>query len=715
MLSRDAAIADKLGRCRTACAGSTSPSGRCCPRRSLELKDPRIGFVTVTGVDTSPDLRQATVFVSVLGGRAQAGEDAWRGSARRTACCRPRIARELRLKRTPQLTFEYDQSVERGVRMTQLIDELAPDDRRLRRLRRRLEHADLAAVVEAIRVARPLPRHDAREPRRRRARVAARVASRAASGSARRASCSCPGRRRCRASTGSCALDELLRALPADAGERVARSPSTARTRAGSAPTRRCSTPRRYTINVDHHHDNSRFGDVNLVVADASSTAEVLRDVMRELGVELTPGARRAVVRRARHRHRPVPVHEHDAEGAAARRRARRGRRGRAQGLPGRLRDGSVREAEAARAGARAGTGLRGRRARRLLPAARRLRRGRGGRAVLGGDHRLPARGRGRGHGGADPRAAARRQPGAAGLAARVARRARRLGDRAQAGGGGHRQAAGFSSDDSIEGITAFLVASSPRSRPTRADAAARRWSRAGSSSSTSRRGRRRSRSSPACVRGRGTRMGHAGTLDPFATGLLLLLSGRSTRLAGSFVGLDKRYLTDVDLTARTSTGDPEGEVVERLRGPGAATSSSAGSRPSAVRSSCRSRPPPRSRSAASAPTSCTAAASTSRCRCGARGWTRSTSSRIRTASSASTSASARARTSGRSPRRSAATASPSAGWRSVRSASRRPTRSGSSPPTRRSPAGWRRGAGHAAATPSRSAPSTGCTSVTGA
>jgi tRNA pseudouridine55 synthase len=61
-----------------------------------------------------------------------------------------------------------------------------------------------------------------------------------------------------------------------------------------------------------------------------------------------------------------------------------------------------------------------------------------------------------------------------------------------------------------------------------------------------------------------GTRMGHAGTLDPFATGLLLLLSGRATKLAGSFVGLDKRYLTDVDLTARTSTGDPEGEVVER-------------------------------------------------------------------------------------------------------------------------------------------------------
>jgi tRNA pseudouridine55 synthase len=59
-----------------------------------------------------------------------------------------------------------------------------------------------------------------------------------------------------------------------------------------------------------------------------------------------------------------------------------------------------------------------------------------------------------------------------------------------------------------------------------------------------------------------GARTGHAGTLDPFASGLLLLLSGRATRLASCFVGLDKRYLTDVDLTARTATGDPEGEQI---------------------------------------------------------------------------------------------------------------------------------------------------------
>jgi ribosome-binding factor A len=92
-----------------------------------DLKDPRIGLVTVTGVDTAPDLRHATVYVSVLGsGRKQraslVGLEAAHG------VLQSRLAHELRLKRTPQLTFEYDPTVERGVRMTRLIDELAPDD-----------------------------------------------------------------------------------------------------------------------------------------------------------------------------------------------------------------------------------------------------------------------------------------------------------------------------------------------------------------------------------------------------------------------------------------------------------------------------------------------------------------------------------------------------------------------------------------------------------
>jgi len=61
-----------------------------------------------------------------------------------------------------------------------------------------------------------------------------------------------------------------------------------------------------------------------------------------------------------------------------------------------------------------------------------------------------------------------------------------------------------------------------------------------------------------------GARAGHAGTLDPFATGLLLVLLGRATKLASRFVGLDKRYLTEVDLSAVSTTGDPEGELEPR-------------------------------------------------------------------------------------------------------------------------------------------------------
>ena len=92
-----------------------------------ELKDPRIGFVTITGVETSPDLSQARVFVSVLGS-VRKREASLVGLAAAHGVLQARIARDLRLKRTPQLTFEYDPSVERGVRMTQLIDELAGDE-----------------------------------------------------------------------------------------------------------------------------------------------------------------------------------------------------------------------------------------------------------------------------------------------------------------------------------------------------------------------------------------------------------------------------------------------------------------------------------------------------------------------------------------------------------------------------------------------------------
>jgi len=91
-----------------------------------ELKDPRIGMVTVTGVVVSPDLGEARIYVSVFGNEKKrratlAGLDSARG------VLQARINRELSLRRTPTLTFAYDDSVERGVRMTKLIDEVAAD------------------------------------------------------------------------------------------------------------------------------------------------------------------------------------------------------------------------------------------------------------------------------------------------------------------------------------------------------------------------------------------------------------------------------------------------------------------------------------------------------------------------------------------------------------------------------------------------------------
>jgi len=83
-------------------------------------------------------------------------------------------------------------------------------------------------------------------------------------------------------------LDGLRRDLPADLDERVLVAVDCAKAdRIGPDP--RPLEQTKLVLDIDHHHDNTRFGDVNLIVADASSTGEVLRDVFRELGVELTP------------------------------------------------------------------------------------------------------------------------------------------------------------------------------------------------------------------------------------------------------------------------------------------------------------------------------------------------------------------------------------------------------------------------------------------
>ena len=193
---------------------------------------------------------------------------------------------------------------------------------------------------------------------------------------------------------------ELRRQPPDDASERVLLALDCANeSRLGPDPEILVTAP--LVVNVDHHHDNSRFGGINLVVADASSTGEIIRDVIERLGVELTPDLAEAlyialVTDTGRFQYANTTPKALRLAG-----RARRGRGRRAQDLPGRVRERPVREAEAPRTRARARAGVRGRAARRLVPAAGRLQGGRRGRALLGGHHRLPAGGRGSGHGGA--------------------------------------------------------------------------------------------------------------------------------------------------------------------------------------------------------------------------------------------------------------------------------------------------------------------------
>jgi ribosome-binding factor A len=90
-----------------------------------DLADPRIGFVTVTAVDTTSDLRHARVYVTVLGGD-DARENALRGLDASRGYLQAHIGTELTMKRTPTLEFRYDESTDRGMRISRLIDQTAP-------------------------------------------------------------------------------------------------------------------------------------------------------------------------------------------------------------------------------------------------------------------------------------------------------------------------------------------------------------------------------------------------------------------------------------------------------------------------------------------------------------------------------------------------------------------------------------------------------------
>src|SRR5213083_414891 len=357
-------------------------------------------------------------------------------------------------------------------------------------------------------------------------------------------------------------LDELRRRLPDDWRERVLIAVDCANeTRIGPEPEPLDGAP--LVLDIDHHHDNTRFGQINLIAPNASSTGEVLRDVFADLGVELTPEIAEALYIALV---TDTGRFQYSNTTAKALRLA----------------------AELVEAGAdvhaifrRVYETVQFAKLKLLARALERAQIYDGGRLVVSYLLRSDFTDIGaaeaysegiidylRAVEGADMAALIREPPRSDGPKRRISLR---------------------SSNDELDVSAIARKAGGGDTARRRASRATHPSTRSPTSSSASfsrvpPRGRNPSGlflvdkpagpSSFAIVasvrRRTGARTGHAGTLDPFATGLLLVLSGAATKLASCFVGLDKRYLTDVDLSARTSTGDREGEVVERLEPPDA-------------------------------------------------------------------------------------------------------------------------------------------------
>ncbi len=91
-----------------------------------KIKDPRVGFVTVTDVHVTGDLQQATVYISVLGNEEQR-EDTLRGLAKAKGFIRSEIGQRIRLRKTPEITFEFDESIDYGNRIETLLHQIQDD------------------------------------------------------------------------------------------------------------------------------------------------------------------------------------------------------------------------------------------------------------------------------------------------------------------------------------------------------------------------------------------------------------------------------------------------------------------------------------------------------------------------------------------------------------------------------------------------------------
>jgi phosphoesterase RecJ-like protein len=253
---------------------------------TLRLNDPRIGFVTVTGVETSPDLRHATVFVSVLGGEAER-DDTLAALTESRVELQHEIAVHLRMKNTPKLKFSYDDSVDRGMRMTELINRQAREyELHAREAEERMN--DRAAIVERFREAEKylLTTHENPDGD---------------------ALGSLVGMNSILQALGKdtvmfmhedefplpyeyrylLADDQAIHFEPSDLLERTVVYLDCGQFERMDIDFLRNDALT--LINIDHHHDNTRFGTFNLVEGRASCTAEIVYSLMKELGVELTP------------------------------------------------------------------------------------------------------------------------------------------------------------------------------------------------------------------------------------------------------------------------------------------------------------------------------------------------------------------------------------------------------------------------------------------
>ena len=274
---------------------------------ACDLKDPRVGFVTVTDVRTSADLSHARVYVSVLGERGAARGDAG-GLRSAHGYLQGRIAGELHLKRTPTLEFSYDDTTDRAMRLDALIERRErPASTHERESIGSIAHARSGARADRAR--RAVRGGHAREPRRRRARLAARRCTVCSPRSARTRRCS--SRRatcRSRASTAAPRSSTRFRPHPADIGERtvvmldcgnIDRNPARGAA-ARSAPTEHRPPPRQHL-----------FGTLNSWSRRASCTAEIVWDLMHGLAVAPTAAIAEALYVGLDNRHGPLHVREH--------------------------------------------------------------------------------------------------------------------------------------------------------------------------------------------------------------------------------------------------------------------------------------------------------------------------------------------------------------------------------------------------------------------